>query len=175
MKKILVVIGSARPGRAADKVAQFVADEVTALGAEPVIADLQKINLPFFNNPLPPASEGYTTNEPSVLAWSEMVKSSDGVILLTPEYNHGTSGILKNAVDWLFSEWVEKPVAIIGYGWSGATFAIPSLSESMRHLKAAVQEDSSSLFFMKSIGTDGEPIGDEAKIAVEPAIKALIG
>jgi NAD(P)H-dependent FMN reductase len=175
MKKILVVLGSAREGRAADKVAKFIAGELSALGAEPTMADLATLSLPFFNNPMAPASEGFSSSEASVIAWGKMVKESDAVILLTPEYNHGTSAILKNAIDWLYSEWIEKPVLVIGYGWGGATFAITNILDSMTHLKAALQEDTASLFFMKSIGLDGEPIGDEAKTMVEPALKALVG
>jgi NAD(P)H-dependent FMN reductase len=149
MKKILVVIGSAREGRAADKVAKLVADELTALGAEPTMADLQKIGMPFFNNATAPASETYVPTEPSVIAWSNMVKESDAVVLLTPEYNHGTSAILKNAID--------------------------SLGSSMTHLKAVMQEDTASLFFMKSIGLDGEAMGDEAKTMIQPLMKTLVG
>ena len=175
MKKILVVIGSAREGRAADKVAKLVTDELTALGAEPVIADLHQINMPFFNNPVSPADENYTITEPSALAWQKMVVESDGVVLLTPEYNHGTSGILKNAIDWLAAEWVEKPVAVIGYGWSGAVHGIANAVESTKHLKAAVVPETASLFFMKTIGVDGAPTGEEAKAAVEPVLKALVG
>jgi NAD(P)H-dependent FMN reductase len=174
MKKVLVVIGSAREGRAATKVADFVAAELTALGAEPTMADLAQLNMPFFNNAKAPASEDFSTAEPSVLAWSKMVKESDAVVILTPEYNHGTSAILKNAIDWLFGEWVEKPVQVIGYGWSGGTFAIANVTESLTHLKAAVQRDSASLFFMKSIGLDGEPMGDEAKLMLEPVLKELL-
>jgi NAD(P)H-dependent FMN reductase len=175
MKKVLVVIGSAREGRVADKVAKLVADEVTALGAEPVFADLKKINMPFFNSPIVPIAEGYSTSEPSVLAWSAMVKESDAVVLITPEYNRGTSAILKNAIDWLGVEWLEKPVAIIGYGWGGGSLAIGNVMQSMTQLKAAFLEETGSLFFMKSIGVDGEPIGDEAKTIVEPVLAKLIG
>jgi NAD(P)H-dependent FMN reductase len=175
MKKILVVMGSARVGRAADKIGKFVVAELTSLGAEPILADLQEINMPFFNNSSAPMADTFSTSEESVLAWGAMVKESDAVVLLTPEYNRGTSAILKNAIDWLGSEWVEKPVAVIGYGWGGASFAIPNVVQSMNHLKAAVQEDTAGLFFMKSIGLDGEPIGDEAKIMVEPVLKTLIG
>jgi NAD(P)H-dependent FMN reductase len=175
MKKILVVIGSAREGRAADKVAKLVIDELTTFGAEPVVADLKKIGMPFFNNPTAPAAENFSTAEPSVLAWSKMVKESDAIVLITPEYNHGPSALLKNAIDWLNAEWVAKPVALVGYGWSGGTYAIPSVRESVSFLKAAVQEETASLFFMKSIGLDGEPIGDEAKIMLEPVLKTLVG
>ena len=175
MKKILVVIGSAREGRAADKVAKLVSDELTALGAEPVLADLAQINIPFFTAAVAPASENYTITDPAAAKWSTMVKESDGVVLLTPEYNHGTSAILKNAIDWLAAEWIEKPVGVIGYGWSGATYAIPSVVESMKHLKSAVVPETGSLFFMKTIGVDGESMGDEAKAAVEPVLKALVG
>ena len=104
-----------------------------------------------------------------------MVVESDGVVLLTPEYNHGTSGILKNAIDWLAAEWVEKPVAVIGYGWSGAVHGIANAVESTKHLKAAVVPETASLFFMKTIGVDGAPTGEEAKAAVEPVLKALVG
>ncbi|MDB5237297.1 MAG: hypothetical protein JWL88_399 [Parcubacteria group bacterium] len=168
-------MGSAREGRIADKIAKLVSDEIRALGAEPVLADLQQINMPFFNNPMVPISEGYSTSEPSVLAWSTLVKESDSVVLITPEYNRGTTALLKNAIDWLGVEWHEKPVAIIGYGWSGGSLAIGNVIQSMNQLKAALFEDTASLFFMKSIGVDGEPIGDEAKLMVQPLLKAFVG
>lgn len=174
MKKVLIVIGSAREGRAADKVANFVKEELAALGADVSFADLGKLNMPFFNNAITPSSETYTISDESVLLWSKMVKESDSVVLLTPEYNHGTSGILKNAVDWLYTEWLQKPVTIIGYGWSGAHFAIADLVETMNHLKAAVQENTGSLFFMKSIAVDGEPIVEEAKAMLDPLIKTIV-
>jgi NAD(P)H-dependent FMN reductase len=175
MKKILVVIGSARQGRAADKIAKFIAEELTAFDAEPVMADLGAINLPFFNSPIAPAAEGYAITNDVVQAWSKMVKESDGVVLLTPEYNLGTSAILKNSIDWLYTEWAQKPVTVIGYGWSGAASAITDVVKSMNHVKASVQEDTASLFFMKSIGVDGEPMKDEAKLMTDPVLKALVG
>ena len=103
------------------------------------------------------------------------MKESDGVVLITPEYNRGTTALMKNAIDWLGVEWLQKPVAIIGYGWGGGSLAIANIIQSMAQLKAATLADTASLFFTKSIGLDGEPIGDEAKKAVEPVLTALVG
>jgi len=66
-------------------------------------------------------------SHPDVRAWSAYVSSLDGVILLTPQYNWGYPAALKNALDHLFHEWVNKPVAIMTIGGRGGTKAAEGL------------------------------------------------
>jgi NAD(P)H-dependent FMN reductase len=59
--------------------------------------------------------------------WSAVIKPLDGYVWVTPEYNHGYSAPLKNAIDTLYHEWSRKPVAFLGYGGLGGTRAIEQL------------------------------------------------
>jgi len=174
MKKVLVVLGSARPGRAADNVAKIVSEELTKLNIEPVIADLKEIDLPFFNDALTPSDDNFEIHNESAKKWSQMVKDSNGVVFLTPEYNHGTSAILKNAIDWLYAEWENKPTALVGYGWSGAPFSIAGLSETLRHIKSNFQPSTAGLSFTKSIELDGSGKNTEAHEIVRPTLEELV-
>lgn len=174
MKKVLVVMGSARVGRSVEKIASLVRDELVGLGVEPVVVDLKALNLPFFDDAATPSSENFVPSNDAAKEWTASVDSADGVILLTPEYNHGTSAILKNAIDWVYTPWQGKPVSIIGYGWGGASFAVANLKESMSHLKSTVLPTTGSLYFMKNVGVDGSPADDETAKAVSATLAELV-
>src|SRR5260370_12526626 len=55
--------------------------------------------------------------------WSEKIASLDAYIFVTPEYNHGTSAALKNAIDFLYREWNNKAAGFVGYGGAGGVRA----------------------------------------------------
>lgn len=172
MSNILVVLGSARPGRVAEKVLDYVkADVELRDGVEITVADLKEINLPFFDNEQAPISPEYTITNPQVAAWSEMVQSADSVLFITPEYNHTLSAIQKNALDSLGSDWNEKPATAVAYGWSGGSLAVETLREVLGHLKADVKHDIAQLGFMKDLNPDGSLL-DEANVSLQ--IKSAI-
>lgn len=111
----MIVVGSVRPGRAALPVAQWVRDTVEADDRFTVdFVDLAELALPFMNEPAHPAKHQYT--HAHTIAWSERVDAADAVILVSPEYNHSYSPVLKNALDYLNQEWWRKPVTVISYG-----------------------------------------------------------
>lgn len=172
MSNILVVTGSARKGRVADIVLAHVNSELESRDDITVtVADLKEINLPFFDYEHVPASPDFKPTNESVLAWTKLVDAADGLILLVPEYNHSLSAIQKNALDWIYSEWNEKPVSIVGYGWSGASLANITLKAVLGNLKTKTLPTSTHLHFMKDINPDGS-ILDEA--AVAEAIKETV-
>lgn len=119
--KVLVLLGSAREGRAGEAVSTWVMNQLaknTAIEAE--LVDLAALALPFYNEAVIPSEihdRNYTN--PAGRAWAEKVGSADAYIFLTAEYNHGYTALLKNAIDWVYFEWVDKPVGFIGYS-SGA-------------------------------------------------------
>lgn len=167
MSKILVVIGSARPGRVADKVLGYIQEElITREGQEVIVADLAELNLPFFNNENSPLSPDYIITEPQVAAWSELVKASDSVIFITPEYNHTLTAIQKNALDSLGTDWFQKPATAVAYGWSGGSLAVLTLREVLKNLKADTKHSIAQLTFAKDLNPDGS-ILDEANVKAQ--------
>lgn len=124
--RIGIVIGSTRPSRFGEKPAAWIYDlakKRTNLDFE--LVDLRDYKLPLFNEPISPAW-GPLKNE-EALRWQAKLASLDGFILVTPEYNHGTSAVLKNALDYAYKEFIRKPVAYVGYGAVGAARAVEQL------------------------------------------------
>lgn len=172
MSKILIVIGSARKGRVADIISEYVQAELTIHENVTVtIADLKEINLPFFDNEDAPLSPDYVITNPSVMAWSQMVLAADSLIFITPEYNHAMTAIQKNALDSLGAEWDKKPVTVVAYGWSGGSLAIANFQVVAGNLKADIKTNFSELKFMKDINPDGSLLD---KASVTSQIKATI-
>jgi len=173
MSNVLVVLASARKGRVADKIFEYVkADIDTREGLDLTVADLQEINLPFFDNEKSPASPDYAPTNPQVLAWQKLVIESDAIIFLTPEYNHTINAIQKNAIDTLKNEWENKPVVMIGYGWTGASLSLITLNEVLPFLKTDFKPNPALLSFMKDINVDGtildaSSVAEKIKIAID--------
>jgi NAD(P)H-dependent FMN reductase len=135
MSKVLIIIGSIRPGRAADLVLPWLtaaAKEHDAFDVE--VADLRDWPLPIFNEDFATIGDisDPTYSDPIIKAWNNKVKEHDAFIIVTPEYNHSAPGGLKNAIDsvWLSFGFRNKPVAFVGYsgGVSGAIRAIEHLA-----------------------------------------------
>jgi NAD(P)H-dependent FMN reductase len=123
---IAVILGTIRQGRFAEKPAQWILEQATALGgANFETVDLRDYPLPLFDEAIPPA-RGTPKNE-MAQRWGRKIAEYDGYIFITAEYNHGISGALKNALDWLHAEMYRKPAAFIGYGNTGGARAVEQL------------------------------------------------
>ncbi len=114
MTRIMIIIGSVRPGRVGLHVSHWVRDRVEAAGHAVDLVDLAELNLPFMDEPEHPGKRAYT--KPHTIAWSARVDQADAVLLVSPEYNHSYSPALKNALDFLMQEWQGKPAGIVAYG-----------------------------------------------------------
>ena len=135
MSKLLIIIGSTRPTRAADLVVPWLTAAAKEHGDFDVeVADLRDWPLPIFGEHAGTIGDinDPTYSEPIVKAWNNKVKEHDAFIIVTPEYNHSVPGGLKNAIDsvWLSFGFRNKPVAFVGYsgGVSGAIRAIEHLA-----------------------------------------------
>jgi NAD(P)H-dependent FMN reductase len=136
MLKIGIIIGSTRPGRQAASVADWVYGIAKMRGdASFECVDIQTFNLPLLDEPVPPSLAQYS--KPHTKSWSAKIDSFDAYIFVTPEYNHGTSGALKNAIDFLYREWNNKAAGFVGYGSSGGTRAVEQLRQIMAELQIA--------------------------------------
>ncbi|MBI2600440.1 NAD(P)H-dependent oxidoreductase [Candidatus Daviesbacteria bacterium] len=115
MIRIKILTGSVRPGRFNIQPATWIyeiAKKRTDMEVE--LLDLQEVNLPFLDESVPPSQRQYSKEHTK--KWSKIIGEADGFIFVTPEYNHGVSPVLKNAVDYLFYEWHYKPVSFVSYG-----------------------------------------------------------
>ncbi|MCX4660097.1 NADPH-dependent FMN reductase [Streptomyces sp. SID4919] len=151
MTRIAIVIGSTRPGRVGDTVAHWVHEIASKrTDAEFDVVDLRDIKLPLLDEQAPPSFGQYANDH--TREWSTLVDSYDGFVFVTPEYNHSTSGALKNAIDYLYSEWNNKAAAFVGYGSAGGSRAI----EHLRGIMAEVQVATVRNQVMLSLFTDFE-------------------
>ena len=136
MIRIGIIIGSTRPGRKAEAVARWVHGVATKRSdAEFELVDIKDFDLPLLDEPMPPAAGKYS--QPHTRAWAAKVASFDAYVFVTPEYNHGPSGALKNAIDYLYREWNNKAAGFVGYGSAGGTRAVEQLRQVMGELLVA--------------------------------------
>lgn len=119
-----IIVGSTRPYRQGPAIAEWVA-AAPAPGLALEIVDLAELDLPLLEEPAPAITQRY--EQSATRRFSRLIAGFDAFVLVTPEYNHSTSGALKNALDHLYAEWRDKPVAFVGYGIDGGTRAVEHL------------------------------------------------
>ncbi len=135
MPHISIISSSVRTGRNSHRVALFFKNYLTDNKlATTEILDLESYNFPIFNERLKFQIEPTA----KVLDFAEKIKASDGIIIVTPEYNGGYPASLKNVVDLLYDEWYHKPIAIstVSNGIFGGSQVITSLQFSLWKIKA---------------------------------------
>jgi len=135
MPHIAIISSSVRTGRKSHGVALYFKNYLEANNFATVeILDLKTYNFPLFDERLK-----YQKN-PTVetLDFASKIKSADGVIIVTPEYNGGYPASLKNVTDLLYDEWYRKPVAIstVSDGIFGGSQVITSLQFSLWKIRA---------------------------------------
>jgi NAD(P)H-dependent FMN reductase len=124
--RIGIIIGSTRPGRNGLAVGQWVYDIASQRDdAEYELIDLVDYPLPHLDEPVPPIMGMYSQEHTQL--WAAKIASFDGFVIVTPEYNHSTSGALKNAIDYLYAEWNNKAVGFVSYGSVGGARAVENL------------------------------------------------
>jgi NAD(P)H-dependent FMN reductase len=97
--------------------------------------DIAAFDLPLLDEALPPIMNQY--EKPHTKVWAAKIATFDAFVFVTPEYNHSTSGALKNAIDFLFREWNDKAAGFVGYGGVGGTRAVEHLRLIMGEIKIA--------------------------------------
>jgi NAD(P)H-dependent FMN reductase len=115
MHNVPVILGSVREGRKSEAPAKYLIQKLQTLGYQTQLVDFKKLALPFYNAPTVPVVY-YKTGYPNaaVQQWSDIARAANGFIIVTPEYNHGYPAVLKNALDWLYTEFEHKPFGLVG-------------------------------------------------------------
>jgi len=136
MIKIAVILGSTRPNRNGEAVAKWVYEIAKKRSdVEFELVDIKDFNLPLLDEPAPPSMGQYS--KPHTKTWAAKIGSFDAYVFVTPEYNHGTSGALKNAIDFLFAEWNNKAAGFVSYGSVGGARAVEHLRLNLAEVQMA--------------------------------------
>lgn len=136
MLKVAIITGSTRPGRKSEAIARWVYDiAAKRTDASFEIVDIAAFDLPLLDEAVPPMMNQYS--RPHTKAWAAKIAPFDAFVFVTPEYNHSTSGALKNAIDFLYREWNDKAAGFVGYGGAGGTRAVEHLRQIMGEIKVA--------------------------------------
>lgn len=162
MYTLKVILASTRPERKGPAVTDWIFNICKKHNEfESELLDLEEINLPFLDEPHHPRLKQYTKEH--TRKWSETINKADAFIFVTCEYNHGYPAPLKNAIDFLYSEWNHKPVAFVSYGGlAGGTRSVQQLKPVVAALSMmAVNELVNIPFFTKHINEEGVFEGDE--------------
>jgi NAD(P)H-dependent FMN reductase len=162
MSRLMIVIGSVRPGRVGLPVAEWVAATAREHGGfdDIDVVDLLELALPWMDEPNHPRLRQYT--RPHTFAWSERVDAADAVIFVTPEYNYSYSPALKNAIDYLNGEWWRKPYGMVSYGGvsagtrGAAALSIPLTALGMVRVGANVEINFPGASVADGVYTPGE-------------------
>ena len=136
MLRVAIILGSTRPGRNGEAVAKWVHGiAARRTDAEYELIDVKDFDLPLLDEPVPPSSGQYSKEHTK--RWSSTIDGFDAFVFVTPEYNHSTSGALKNALDFLYKEWNNKAAGFVSYGSAGGTRAVEHLRGIMAELQIA--------------------------------------
>jgi len=175
MLNLKMIIGSTRPGRAADKVIPWITAVTTEHGGFDVeILDLRDWQLPIFG-------ESYATigdprnpafSVPEVRRWNDAIAAGDAYLFVTPEYNHSVPGGLKNAIDSVFATFAfrNKPAACVAYsgGIGGGIRAVEHLAHVAIEAELVPLRNNVVIPFVgAAFGPDGAPVDDRAKLAAK--------
>lgn len=137
--KVTLVVGSNRHGRFGPVVADWLLDRMRGRDdVVPEVVDVAETDLPMSFARTQEATAALSGITPKLAA-------ADAFVVLTPEYNHSFPAGLKNLIDWHYTEWQAKPVALVSYGGiSGGLRAAEHLRQVFAELHAVTVRDTVS-------------------------------
>ncbi len=173
-QQLMIVIASMREGRGGISVGRWLEEITRGHDAFAIdVADLAELDLPLMTEPNHPRLQRYTHDYTK--AWSERVAGTDAFVFVMPEYNFSYSAPLKNAIDYLSREWVDKPVGFVTYGGvSGGTRAMVALLPVLYALRLHPVMPSVNVPFYTQFVEDGEfSPNDITRKAADDMLKSL--
>lgn len=173
--KIGIILGSIREGRANEGVAKWAKEIADSYSSDLTfeLVDLKDYPLPIFNEAASPAYTDDLAAKEQQRPWAEKMASLDGYIFITPEYNHGMTSVLKNALDYVYNELNDKAAGIISYGSAGGVRAAEQLRTVLSEFQVAHVRTQPALSLFYDWNTDGFNPSDAQKDAVETMLYQL--
>jgi NAD(P)H-dependent FMN reductase len=189
-KSIAIITGSTRTPRVGPDVAKFIQKTIQKADLQDVSlasVDLASFKLPVYDEPSVPAmipEPDKYANEHS-RRWAQEIARHDGYILVSPEYNYGMPGSVKNAIDYLYHPWKGKPIAIVTYGLDGGKTSSAQLDNTLSRMGLKVATirpqlpfkgggagaDTGSAMMKGELGSDS--LKEWTEVATEDIVKAF--
>lgn len=161
---IPVILGSVREGRRSYSPAKLMVEKIEALGYKTQLVDFKEMPLPFLDSALQPEKLKGKYPYPNVQKWSGIAAEADAFVIVAPEYNHGYSGVLKNALDWLYKEFDHKPVGLCGVsnGAVGGARMIEQLRPIMENFTMYAIRETVMFASVQNVFDDSGKLVDES-------------
>ena len=139
MLNIKVILGSTRDGRFSEKLVPWITEGLQSRNDVTYeVMDLRDYDMPFYDQPTSPAmvEDGAYPND-VVRSFAKKIGEADAYLIIAPEYNHGYTAVLKNALDSVYSEWNNKAVGFVSYGSVGGGRVVEQLRQVAVELQMA--------------------------------------
>ena len=160
---IQIIIGSIREGRIAKPVGDWTYQNTQSrAGVTVELIDLKEWDLPLFNLAKGPIQGNY--EDPLQQRWAAKIAQADGYLFISPEYNHGYSPALKNALDYLYAEWNRKPAACVTYGGVAGARSVEQLRQVLIELQMAPLRDAVHIANIFGKVNNGKFSGEESDL-----------
>ena len=163
--RVGVIVGSNRPVRICRDIAEWVRTIAESVDENSYsLIDLAEVNLPFLDEPKMPAGGDYKHEHTK--RWSALIRSYDAFVFVVPQYNWGYPAVVKNALDFLYVEWRDKPVAVVSYGTRGGGRATEQLQTVFQGLHMRIVLENPALI------TNDESVDETGKLRAAAALFA---
>lgn len=180
MLNVKIIVGSTRKGRFSEKLLPWIQNTMSSFdGIESEVLDLRDYEMPFFEEPMSPAyvQNGEYANE-TVRKFAKKIAEADAFLVIAPEYNHGYSAVLKNAIDNVYAEWNKKAIGFVSYGSVGGGRVVEQLREVAVELQMAPTRNAVHIqapwMLSDESGKLKEGVLDEYTTSLEHAIEQLV-
>ena len=176
MLNIPVILGSVREGRKSEAPARYILEKVRSAGHQSQLVDFKEMPLPFYNAPTVPVvyfKSGYP--DANAQKWSEIARTADAFVVVSPEYNHGYTAVLKNALDWGYLEFEKKPFGLVGVsnGPTGGARMIENLRPIIENFGAVVMRETIMIGSVQNYFDAGKLINPELDKKIDGLLKSL--
>lgn len=171
MAKLSIILGSTREGRLGERVANWVLQQAPGAG----LLDLKAINLPFYDEAKTPDDLNGKYSNPAAQQWHDKIVATDCLVFVTPEYNHSYPGVLKNAIDYMFSDWKGKPYLLVSYsmGAYGGVRAAMQLRGLLDYIGLDCQGEINIPLVDKTFSADGVSSDEKLTSRLQKLLNSL--